>query len=170
MTAHHQGKSSGQGNPHAGCLQHSPWLKADQHGIRVVAIENHHRPILGLAQGRSWIVLQAAHAHRMNGPSLLGCIDGMILKGECPGFLALVGPPQKAHPAPRSPRIREPAFPALRGEGQVKQAATNLKRFSDQIDHERSGTPTFLAVICGKGYGYRRVDGVLVVPIGAIGP
>jgi uncharacterized protein len=37
------------------------------------------------------------------------------------------------------------------GEGQVDQAATNLKRFSEQIDHQRSGTPTFLAVICGKG-------------------
>lgn len=56
------------------------------------------------------------------------------------------------------------------GEGQVDQAAANLIRFSEQIDHERSGTPTFLAVICGKGYGYRRADGVLVVPIGALGP
>lgn len=56
------------------------------------------------------------------------------------------------------------------GAGQVDQAAANLKRFSEQIDHERSGTPTFLAVICGKGYGYRRADGVLVVPIGALGP
>jgi hypothetical protein len=25
-------------------------------------------------------------------------------------------------------------------------------------------------VICAKGYGYRRSDGVLVVPIGALGP
>ena len=56
------------------------------------------------------------------------------------------------------------------GEGQVDQAAANLTRFSEQIDHERSGPPTFLAVICGKGYGYRRADGVLVVPIGALGP
>lgn len=56
------------------------------------------------------------------------------------------------------------------GEGQVDQAAASLKRFSERIDHERSGTPTFLAVICGKGYGYRRADGVLVVPIGALGP
>ena len=56
------------------------------------------------------------------------------------------------------------------GEGQLDQAATNLKRFSEQIDHTRSGPPTFLAVICGKGYGYRRADGVVVIPIGALGP
>lgn len=56
------------------------------------------------------------------------------------------------------------------GEGQVEQAATNLKRFADQIDPERSGSPAFLAVICGKGYGYRRADGVVVVPVGALGP
>ena len=56
------------------------------------------------------------------------------------------------------------------GEGQVDEAATNLKRFAEQIDNQRSGLPSFLAVICGKGYGYRRADGVVVVPIGALGP
>jgi hypothetical protein len=25
-------------------------------------------------------------------------------------------------------------------------------------------------VICGKGYGYRRPDGVVVIPIGALAP
>jgi uncharacterized protein len=43
---------------------------------------------------------------------------------------------------------------------QVEQAAANLKRFAEQIDSQRSGSPAFLAVICGKGYGYRRADGV----------
>jgi len=52
----------------------------------------------------------------------------------------------------------------------MTQGATNLKRFAEQIDHERSGSPAFLAVICGKGYGYRRADGVVVVPVGALGP
>lgn len=56
------------------------------------------------------------------------------------------------------------------GEGQVEQASANLKRFAGQIDSERAGPPLFLAVICGKGFGYRRPDGVLVVPIGALGP
>ena len=56
------------------------------------------------------------------------------------------------------------------GEGQVDAAATNLKRFAEQIDSERSGSPAFLAVICGKGYGYGRADGVVVVPVGVLGP
>ena len=56
------------------------------------------------------------------------------------------------------------------GEGQVEQAATTLQRFAAQIDGSRSGSPAFLAVICGRGFGYRRPDGVVVVPIGALGP
>ena len=52
----------------------------------------------------------------------------------------------------------------------VDDAATNLKRFAEQIDSERSGSPAFLAVICGKGYGFRRADGVFVVPVGVLGP
>jgi hypothetical protein len=49
-------------------------------------------------------------------------------------------------------------------------AAASLRRFSEQIDAQRSGSPAFLAVICGKGYGYRRADGVDVIPVGALGP
>lgn len=52
----------------------------------------------------------------------------------------------------------------------MEQASANLKRFAEQIDSKRAGPPLFLAVICGKGFGYRRPDGVLVVPIGALGP
>jgi predicted AAA+ superfamily ATPase len=56
------------------------------------------------------------------------------------------------------------------GERQVEEAATNLKRFAQQIDSQRSGAPAFLAVVCGKGYGYRRPDGVAVIPAGSLGP
>ncbi len=56
------------------------------------------------------------------------------------------------------------------GEGQVDRAAANLQRFVERIDCQRSGEPSFLAVVCGKGYGYRRADGVMVMPIGALGP
>lgn len=56
------------------------------------------------------------------------------------------------------------------GEGQVDGAAANLLRFAKRIDCQRSGEPAFLAVMCGKGYGYRRADGVTVIPIGAFGP
>lgn len=56
------------------------------------------------------------------------------------------------------------------GEGQVESAARGLLRFCDQIDTARTGAPTFLLVVCGKGYGYRREDGVWVLPIGALAP
>jgi len=56
------------------------------------------------------------------------------------------------------------------GERQVDAAAEGLLRFRNQIDQRRSGAPAFLAVICGKGYGYLRPDGVAVIPIGALVP
>jgi hypothetical protein len=31
-------------------------------------------------------------------------------------------------------------------------------------------SPPGLAVVCGSGYGYRRPDGIAVVPVGALGP
>jgi hypothetical protein len=42
-------------------------------------------------------------------------------------------------------------------------------RFRQQIDSRRTGEPAFLAVVCGSGYGYRRADGIAVVPVGALG-
>ena len=55
------------------------------------------------------------------------------------------------------------------GEGQVEAAAASLLRFANQLNLERTGSPAFLAVVCGKGYGYRRPDGIAVVPVGALG-
>jgi hypothetical protein len=48
-------------------------------------------------------------------------------------------------------------------------AAAGLLRFRQQIDTHRTGEPAFLAVVCGSGYGYRRSDGIAVVPGGAWG-
>lgn len=56
------------------------------------------------------------------------------------------------------------------GEAQVDAAAASLQRFLAQIDTQRSDEPSFLAVICAKGYGYRRADGIHVIPIGALCP
>ena len=56
------------------------------------------------------------------------------------------------------------------GERQVDAAAEGLLRFRNRIDQHRSGAPAFLAVICGKGDGYLRPDGVAVIPIGALVP
>lgn len=62
------------------------------------------------------------------------------------------------------------AFEIKLGPGQVDQAAANLQTFARQIDIARSGKPAALGVIVGGGYGYRRKDGILVIPIGALGP
>ncbi len=62
------------------------------------------------------------------------------------------------------------AFEAKLGAGQVEEAAAALHRFASQIDFERSGRPSALGVIVGTGYGYRRDDGIFVIPIGALGP
>ena len=51
----------------------------------------------------------------------------------------------------------------------MEAAAAGLLRFRQQIDTRRSGEPAFLAVVCGSGYGYRRPDGIDVVPVGALG-
>jgi hypothetical protein len=62
------------------------------------------------------------------------------------------------------------AFEVKLGTGQVEQAAANLKRFAAQIDTTKSSSAATLGVIVGTGYGYRREDGIMVIPIGALGP
>lgn len=58
----------------------------------------------------------------------------------------------------------------LGGERRIDEGATSLTRFAKQIDTDRSGDPSVLAVIVGTGYGYTREDGIQVIPIGALGP
>jgi predicted AAA+ superfamily ATPase len=62
------------------------------------------------------------------------------------------------------------AFEIKLGSGQVDEAAANLRRFSAQIDSQRCGEPAALGVIVATGYGYLREDGIMVIPIGALGP
>ena len=52
----------------------------------------------------------------------------------------------------------------------IDQAAESLTTFRERIDTRRMGEPAFLAVIVGAGYGYRREDGVGVIPVGTLGP
>jgi len=60
------------------------------------------------------------------------------------------------------------AFEVKIGPGSVDQAATSLLRVAERIDLDRHGAPVALAVITGWGFGYRRPDGVSVLPIGAL--
>jgi uncharacterized protein len=62
------------------------------------------------------------------------------------------------------------AFEVKLGHGQVDLAAAALTRFAERIDTARCGAPALLGVIVATGYGYRREDGVAVIPIGALGP
>ena len=52
----------------------------------------------------------------------------------------------------------------------MEEAAANLHKFVKRIDTSRCGPPAALGVIIGSGYGYKREDGVHVIPIGALGP
>jgi uncharacterized protein len=62
------------------------------------------------------------------------------------------------------------AFEVKLGQGQIDDAAASLSRFAARIDEARCGSPALLGVIVATGYGYRREDGVAVIPIGALGP
>lgn len=56
------------------------------------------------------------------------------------------------------------------GQASVDDAAKTLQRFAATIDHSLCGAPRFLAVVVATGAAYQRPDGVLVIPIGALGP
>ena len=62
------------------------------------------------------------------------------------------------------------AFEVKLGHAAVDDAADTLLRLSARVDHAVNGPPSALVVITGRGYAYRRPDGVSVVPIGALGP
>ena len=57
----------------------------------------------------------------------------------------------------------------LGGEDLIDEGAASLIRLSETIDTTKMRKPSFLMVLTGVGqYAYRREDGVLVVPIGAL--
>ncbi len=54
------------------------------------------------------------------------------------------------------------------GSRQIEEAAENLKKLAEKVDSEKMGTPSFLMVLTGGEYAYRRADGVWVVPVGCL--
>jgi predicted AAA+ superfamily ATPase len=62
------------------------------------------------------------------------------------------------------------AFEIKLGTNRIDEAAANLQKFAKRIDTDICGPPAVLGVIVGSGYGYRREDGVQVIPIGSLGP
>jgi hypothetical protein len=62
------------------------------------------------------------------------------------------------------------AFEVKLGPGAVDDGARSLLRLAERVDTSRHGRPAALVVVTGWGYGYRRPDGVCVVPAGSLGP
>jgi predicted AAA+ superfamily ATPase len=56
------------------------------------------------------------------------------------------------------------------GQGGVDGAATSLNRAVNAIDTQSVGEPNALVILTGTGPGYRRPDGIAVVPITALRP
>ena len=57
----------------------------------------------------------------------------------------------------------------LGGDSLIESGAATLKKLASKIDTERMKAPSFLMVLTAIGeYAYRRLDGVLVVPIGSL--
>ena len=57
----------------------------------------------------------------------------------------------------------------LGGERLIDQGAATLKKVLRKIDTGKMGEPSFMAVVTGTGrYAYRRDDGILVLPLGAL--
>lgn len=54
------------------------------------------------------------------------------------------------------------------GAGYIEDAANNLLKFRERVDVEKCGEPSFLMVLTGADYSYKRDDGVYVVSIGTL--
>ena len=56
------------------------------------------------------------------------------------------------------------------GSGMIDEAASNLTKIAMRIDEDRMGKPSFLMVLTGTKFAFRRPDGVYVVPLGCLRP
>ncbi len=54
------------------------------------------------------------------------------------------------------------------GHKQIEEAAESLKKLVEKVDTDKMGKPSFLMVLTGGEFAYRRKDGVFVVPIGCV--
>ena len=54
------------------------------------------------------------------------------------------------------------------GAGEIPEAADNLNKFKDKVDTDKYGEPSFLMILTGADYSYKREDGIYVVSIGTL--
>jgi uncharacterized protein len=68
-------------------------------------------------------------------------------------------------------RLRDGRWAAIEvklGSKDIEAATVHLTKLKEKINVEKMGEPSFLMVITGGQYAYRRKDGVLIVPIGCL--
>lgn len=58
----------------------------------------------------------------------------------------------------------------LGGEKAIEDAAAGLLKLAAKLDTGKVGKPAVLGIVTANGYGYTRPDGIVIVPIGALGP
>ena len=54
------------------------------------------------------------------------------------------------------------------GNKQIEEAAANLLKLKAKIDADKMLEPSFLMILTGGQFAYKRKDNVLVVPIGCM--
>jgi hypothetical protein len=54
------------------------------------------------------------------------------------------------------------------GQKQIDEAAGNLLKLKEKIDIDKMHKPSFLLILTGGPFAFRRKDGVLVAPIGCL--
>ena len=54
------------------------------------------------------------------------------------------------------------------GSNEIEAAAKRLLELKEKVDTSKVGEPSFLMILTGGQYAYRRSDGVLIVPIGCL--
>lgn len=62
------------------------------------------------------------------------------------------------------------AFEVKLGAGHVDDGVQHLLSLAKKVDQDRIGPPAVLGVITTTPFGYTRPDGVVIIPVGSLGP
>ena len=54
------------------------------------------------------------------------------------------------------------------GAKEIEEAAEHLKKLRDKVNVDKMREPSFLMVLTCSEFGYRRNDGVYIVPVGCL--
>jgi hypothetical protein len=68
-------------------------------------------------------------------------------------------------------RLRDGRWAAIEvkmGTKQIEETAKNLQTLKAKINDEKMGKESFLMILTGGQYAYRRNDGIWIVPIGCL--